>query len=209
MSLDASLIPPSASALERDIGALAAALDAIDTAAIETLWDAWACPSAVLPYLAAALSVDLWDDGWNEVRRRQAVADSPNWHRFKGTRAALRAAVELVCGRALIIEWFERAPRGRRGTAEVVAEPVAGADALSTLADARRMTGLAKPKSRAVAVAVGIIADAAGPIATSCGALASIVIAPLPILWGPPVANPMTSTAQHSSATLRLAPRSS
>lgn len=57
---------------------------------ILTLLDPWRIPARLLPWLAWALSVDEWDDEWDEQTRRQVVADSLAVHRKKGTPWAIR-----------------------------------------------------------------------------------------------------------------------
>lgn len=153
--------------------ALAAALEpiaAIDPSAMETLWNAWRCPSAFLPFLAYALSVDLWDDAWDENRKRQAVADSPAYHRLKGTRRAIDMAVATLGRPAGLVEWHEVSPPRRRGTFEIRVPTAANEDLVPLLAAIERMRRLvvsAKPKSRAFAVTLTTSVQTA--IAPSCG----------------------------------------
>lgn len=86
-----SLLPPNASPLERALAAGAAM--AHEPERIAALWDAATCPPALLPWLAWALSVDVWDDAWGEAAQRAAVAGSIAWHRKKGTPWAVKQAL--------------------------------------------------------------------------------------------------------------------
>lgn len=158
MSLDRNVIPlpPNATRLEGayvDSGTklLGVALP------IEWLWDAWRCPSAFLPHLAYALSVDLWDDGWSEIDQRRAIADSPAYHRRKGTRAAVEQALDMIGRPYTLTEWWQRVPEARRGTARVFVEVATIGEAAAIIPRARRLVYAAKPKSRAVAIDAGLI----------------------------------------------------
>lgn len=154
VALGPPLAPPSASALEAELARLSAYLDLVDPSVITTIWDAWRAPAALLPWLAWAMSVDVWDEAWPEVRRRQAIADAPAYHRFKGTWAAVERMLALAERPYSITEWFEASPRGRRGTAHVHIE--AEVDEVADIV--ARITPLvmtAKAKSRAIGVGAG------------------------------------------------------
>lgn len=56
----------------------------------------WDCPPELLPWLAWALSVDLWDEEWSVERKRRVIANSFHLHRLKGTAAGLKKYVSLV-----------------------------------------------------------------------------------------------------------------
>lgn len=148
------LLPDSGTHVERELANLSSVLDDIDPTVIETIWDAWRCPTKLLPWLAWALSVDVWDDGWPETVKRQAIADSPDYHRIKGTVQAVLSALALAERPFELTEWGDQVPLGRRGTARIFIE--------TTLADINRVLGKikplvmsAKPKSRAVAIGAG------------------------------------------------------
>lgn len=72
---------------------------------IDTLWDADACPAALLPWLAWTLSVDEWNPDWSEEVRRAVIAASAEVHRHKGTLGAIkRALVSAGYGDSSVIE---------------------------------------------------------------------------------------------------------
>lgn len=54
-------------------------------APLADLWHPDRCPAPLLPYLAWALSVDLWEDGWSEGRKRRMCWDAIALKRLKGT----------------------------------------------------------------------------------------------------------------------------
>ena len=84
-----SLLPPNATAGMRAIEQAAARrLAAIDTP-VATLWSPATCPAALLPWLAWAFAVDVWDSAWPEATKRSVIAASLEVHRRKGTRGAL------------------------------------------------------------------------------------------------------------------------
>lgn len=164
------LVPANHTHFERALAAVLEPLDAIDPARMETLWNAWACPTAFLPFLAYALSVDIWDDAWDENLKRQAIADSPAYHRLKGTRRAVEMAVGTLGRPAQLIEWHETFPNRRRGTFEIRVPSGPGEDLVPLLAAIGRMRRLvmaAKPKSRAFGVTLTTMIDMT--LAPSCG----------------------------------------
>lgn len=72
-----------------------------------TLWNPWTCPTAHLPFLAWALSVDEWDHRWPEQVRRAAIANSVPIHRRKGTIGSVRRALEALGASIEISEWYQ------------------------------------------------------------------------------------------------------
>lgn len=101
-----TLLPPNATALEK---ALEATLQSTTQLPIElaTLWDAKHCDEALLPWLAWALSVDVWDSTWPVAVKREIIASSILVHRQKGTLKALKTVLENLSVVVDIAEWFE------------------------------------------------------------------------------------------------------
>lgn len=124
-----SLLPPNASKLEQAIEAGIARLATID-APIAALVDPWTCPLDKLPWLAWGLSVDTWDPDWSEATKRQAVADSIELHRIKGTRRAVEAVMERYDALLQLIEWHEATPRAAPHTFDVIL-PMVTADGVA------------------------------------------------------------------------------
>jgi len=56
------------------------------------------CPAALLPFLAWELSVDDWNPNWGVDVKRRVIANSIAVHRRKGTRGAVRRALEAIFG---------------------------------------------------------------------------------------------------------------
>ena len=161
------LLPPNATPLERSYAGTGGR--ALATAApIDLVWDAWRCPAALLPWLGWAMSVDLWDDGWPETRKRQEIADSPLYHRRKGTIWAIERLLERT-GRAYqITEWWQTQPELRRG-AGLVHIDASLEDVAAVLPVIRPLVLAAKPKSRAIFVGAGPVVDA--PVVVGAGVL--------------------------------------
>lgn len=102
-----TLLPPNSSALER-------AFDAVESAALGDLpvpigdiWSPERCPVDLLPWLGWGLSIDTWSTSWTEPERRTAIGTAIEDQRRKGTRAALRRALDRIDPLIGITEWFE------------------------------------------------------------------------------------------------------
>ena len=181
--LDAdALLPDNATAIERELAALTGYVDEIDPALIETIWDAWRCPAGLLPWLAWAMSVDVWEDDWPEVARRQAIADSPEYHRRKGTLWAIEKLLALSGQGHELTEWFDRVPEGRRGTMSVHIEADL-ADVGAILRRIRPLVMAAKPKSRALFLGAGDVVE--GAFVASLGLLVEELVEVEPYRFEP------------------------
>nr|WP_232015574.1 phage tail protein I [Stenotrophomonas maltophilia] len=113
-----SLLPPNATHAERGLTrAIVARPLPVD---ITALWDADRCPTALLPWLAWALSVDEWKAYWPEAVKRARVRTAIAIQRRKGTWGSVRDVVAAFGGSILIREWWEIQPRGTPYTFEAV-----------------------------------------------------------------------------------------
>lgn len=101
------LLPPNATLLERALSASDARMLALPTWVIRAVWDADRCPLHLLPYLAAAWSVDEWEPSWSEAEKRQAIRDSVWLHQHKGTVGALKRALKQLKLAVTVSEWFQ------------------------------------------------------------------------------------------------------
>ncbi|TNH81009.1 phage tail protein I [Aeromonas sobria] len=118
--MSGTILPGNLSDLERDLDVALSRIEQVEIP-IAVLWDPWQCPAEVLPYLAWALSVDMWRTDWPERVKRRVVANSLAVHRIKGTRPAVELALRDLGVQADIIEWFEAVPKARRGTFDLIA----------------------------------------------------------------------------------------
>lgn len=112
------ILPPNASKIETAIlTAEVARMMQVDPDIIRKIWNPWKCPTILLPFLAHAVSVDVWSNDWNEEQKRKVIAASPSVHRLKGTRAAIDRALKAFDIDSRVIEWWE--DDARRGTFRV------------------------------------------------------------------------------------------
>lgn len=94
MSTVPSLLPPSSTPLERAIEQTQARF--APRQIVPTLWHAASCPASVLPYLAWALSVDEWDHGWSETKKRAVIGEARAIHQHKGTPFSIRRSLSAI-----------------------------------------------------------------------------------------------------------------
>ena len=86
-----SLQAPSATPLMRAVSAEGASRRSPFPAdLVGKSWDPATCEPELLDWLAHAMSVDVWDPEWDVLRKRAAVAASPELHRLKGTLEGIR-----------------------------------------------------------------------------------------------------------------------
>ena len=102
-----SLLPPNSTALERAFDAVTdASLDGLSVP-VGDVWSPDRCPTDLLPFLAWGVSIDIWDTTWPEATKREAIAGAIDEQRRKGTRAALRKALDRIDPLIGMTEWFE------------------------------------------------------------------------------------------------------
>jgi hypothetical protein len=68
---------------------------------LRQLWRPYEIDESLLPYLAWAMSVDLWDESWPIEKRRWVVATEIERHRRKGTLWAIDAYIRIAGGSLL------------------------------------------------------------------------------------------------------------
>ena len=100
------LLPGNATALERALSASDHRMLSVPHNVIRDAWNPDVCPPHLLPYLAAAWSVDEWDPVWTVAQQRQAIRDSLYIHQHKGTIGALRRAIGALGMTVTVDEWF-------------------------------------------------------------------------------------------------------
>lgn len=105
-----SLMPPSATIVERAMEMAAARIESVPTPA-RHMWNPQTCPAQLLPWLAWAFSVDEWDTTWTEAQKRATIAASYNVHRRKGTIGAVKRALGALGLDIQIVEWFQETPK--------------------------------------------------------------------------------------------------
>ncbi|EAW1193778.1 phage tail protein I [Salmonella enterica] len=143
-----SLLPPSASGFMRSTEQASTRLDAIPVD-LRKLWNPDECPVALLPYLAWAMSVDRWDKNWPEQVKRDVIKASWAVHRKKGTRAAIRDAIEPLGYNTQIVEWWENG--GEPGTFTLEVSVIDHGVTPEMQLEIERLVQGAKPVSRHIA----------------------------------------------------------
>lgn len=92
-----SMLPASGTtAWERAVDLTSAERHPWPVGVIRDVWDPQKCPEHLLPYLAACLSVDIWNPNWPIETKRSVVAQSIELHRLKGTLEGIRRHLKLV-----------------------------------------------------------------------------------------------------------------
>jgi phage tail P2-like protein len=101
------LLPPSASTTERAIETVIAERTVGIAAPIADLWNVDTCPVDLLPWMAWAFSVEVWDHAWPEDVKRAVIRGSVQVHRLKGTKGAVVQALASLGVEGNVSEWFE------------------------------------------------------------------------------------------------------
>ena len=99
-----TLLPPTATKLEKNLSQAIACEPPIP---LRSLWEPQTCPYELLPYLAWQYSVDRWDEEWSEQIKRKVIAEAFEIHKLKGTKEAIRRAVEPFGFLIKISEWWQ------------------------------------------------------------------------------------------------------
>lgn len=102
-----TLLPPNASETERALEiVMAERLVGIENP-IYALWNVNTCPENLLPWLAWAFSVEVWDHSWDVSVKRAVIRNSLAIHRIKGTKRSIELALEALGMRVDLHEWFQ------------------------------------------------------------------------------------------------------
>lgn len=103
-----SILPPNASRLQKDLEqSISIRLGDID---VPNRWllNPEKCPEHILPWLAWAVSVDVWNNDWAESIRRTVIQSSIDVHKRKGTVGALKTALQAFnFDNVKVEEWFD------------------------------------------------------------------------------------------------------
>lgn len=105
------ILPPNTTQQEQALEATTARISDIPVP-IRSLWNPEACPTALLPWLAWAMSVDEWNPDWTEAQKRAVIRASVEIHRHKGTIGAVRRVVDAFGLGIIIREWWQKSPKG-------------------------------------------------------------------------------------------------
>lgn len=157
-----TLLPSSATALERAVAAADARISDTPTP-LRDVWNPYACPADILPWLAYAYAVDEWDDKWSVEIKREVIARSLEIKRIKGTPGGVQRALEAMGLPAQIQEWFQQSPAGDPYTFRVRIEAEQIGFTAYQLAQVRRVIEAYKNKRSHLAGIDIIIRSTSGP----------------------------------------------
>lgn len=201
-----TLLPPNASALERQAADALAQIERVPVP-IRDLLDPDRCPVELLPYLAWAFSVDRWNSAWPESAKRGAIKAAYFVHAHKGTLGALRRVVEPLGYLIEVQEWWETEPAGTPGTFALLVGVRDTGITDEMYLELERLIDDAKPVSRhltGLAITLGI----AGGLRLGVGLVEGDEISVYP-----PAGHDITVTGtfgpagrEHSIDTLSIAP---
>lgn len=110
-----SLLPPQATALERDLEQVTVRTSAVPVPEGD-IWHADRCPAPLLGWLAWAVSVDEWDPAWSDAAKRAVIKNAPLIHQRKGTLWAVTNALAPFGVGTQVQEWWQASPPGEPGT---------------------------------------------------------------------------------------------
>lgn len=90
-----NVLAPNATHYERVLASQSERLFDLDVERMRNLWNPWLCHADDLPFLAWALSVDIWDADWDLLKKRGVVAHAIDMHRHKGTLYGIQRYLEV------------------------------------------------------------------------------------------------------------------
>lgn len=140
------LLPHNATAQERALAGATARVGAVPVV-VREMWDPDTCPADLLPWLAWALSVDVWDPTWTNTQKRAAIRTAIAVQQRKGTIGAVRDALGAVGLPARVLEWHRAQVIGNPYTYKLQIEVEGGAELVSPEAVADAIAAVDRTKS--------------------------------------------------------------
>ncbi len=189
-----TILPKNATPMEKALLSVElATLAETDALVIATIWSPYKCPAVLLPWLAWALSVDVWNSNWPEQRKRDVIAASPMVHRLKGTRWAVERVLEAMGFDANITEWWESEPVARHGTfhLELLYKDGAQEFSLDEVNRGLQAVVATKPKSRVFTAETVITAR--GVVSVAAWSTTNFTWAALPLAFDPEAVQAITN----------------
>ncbi|MDR6954123.1 phage tail P2-like protein [Ancylobacter sp. 3268] len=189
-----AMLPANATPLEKAIlTAELARLATVDPRVIATIWNPATCPVVLLPWLAQAVSVDVWSDGWSESQKRAVIAASPIVHRLKGTLGAVKRSLAAFSLDTNVVEWWE--DDARRGTFRVEINYHDGSPIFDPILQGQAITAVrsAKPKTRVFTTRA--VLGARGPLYVGGYARTQLLAVAHPFVFDATVLRATTSMA--------------
>jgi phage tail P2-like protein len=109
MTQNKSILPPNASPLLHDFEDVATARHfLLQNNVLRYMTNPDQCPTHILPWLAWAMSVDIWNNDWSDATKRSVIRQSLQVHKLKGTIGALKRTLSsFLFADIKVEEWFE------------------------------------------------------------------------------------------------------
>ncbi|OBX05937.1 tail protein [Gallibacterium genomosp. 3] len=142
-----TLLPVGSSQLEQKAAQICALAEHLNVD-YSILWNADKCPEPLLPFLAWALSVDYWEENWNQEKKREVIRNAFRTHKYKGTISAIKRAIEPFGYVTDLTEWFEETPSAQAGTFRLSIEVPASGLTEKLNKELLRLIDNTKPVSR-------------------------------------------------------------
>ena len=130
-----SLLPLNRTPLETALESTQSRVDLLSVP-IRVLWDPWACPEHLLPWLAWAVSVETWDSQWPAQVKRQTIDASIAVHMKKGTIGALKKGLAAFGVSTQVLRWFEYGGQPQTAKVRALASDNLGQDGTTLLTPA-------------------------------------------------------------------------
>jgi len=106
-----TLLPPNYTDLERDLEQVCTRISDVPVP-VRDVWNAATCPTALLPFLAWALSIESWKSYWPEDIKRARIANAIAIQKHKGSRKSVYDVVKSFGALVQLEEWYEQIPMG-------------------------------------------------------------------------------------------------
>lgn len=102
-----NLLPPNATKLEINVEQLGIKITQLEVPFVKIHRIAQ-CPNNVLAWLAWEYRVEYWNPDWTEVEKRQAIVESVNFNKRRGTRYSIEGLLLSVISDFKVITWHEQ-----------------------------------------------------------------------------------------------------
>ncbi|MEH6490751.1 phage tail protein I [Halopseudomonas sp.] len=159
-------LPPNATPAERHLALVAGHVNDVPVI-VREVWNADTSPADLLPWLARAVSIDVWDPEWTTEQKRAAIKASLGVHRKKGTIGAVLDALGALGFTAKVQEWFNQIPQADPYTYRLIIEVDQVGFDLEDVALLLEVVGSAKNLRSHLTEIVPIIRSQVGPVLAS------------------------------------------
>jgi len=183
------LLPHNATPQERALEGSCARVGDVPVT-VREMWNPDSCPVSLLPWLAWALSVDLWDPAWTEGQKRAAIRRAISVQQRKGTIGAVREALGGADLAVRVLEWHRQQTPGDPYTYRLLIEALPNAPVRSLAQIEAAIAAVDRTKSlRSHLDRVEITAASkAGPFVAAVSSIGSQVVTGPAVVPAEPVA---------------------